>query len=162
MRGRKPTPTYLKLLKGNPGRRPIVEDGIDPPVSEKVPPPPQFLEGYAADEWWKMATELYRMRLLTVVDETALASYCLSYARWRDAEELLSLHKANDPRMRGLLVRGKNTTIENPLIGIARRASQEMLRVASEFGFTPAARARIAAGIVSAPQSSKFGDLLAQ
>jgi hypothetical protein len=35
-----------------------------------------------------------------------------------------------------------------------------MLRFAGEFGMTPAARARIAAGVWREPPPSKFGDLL--
>ena len=40
MRGRKPTPTTLKRLRGNPGRRPLPKDEAEPPVSERVPRPP--------------------------------------------------------------------------------------------------------------------------
>jgi hypothetical protein len=46
MRGRKPTPTYLKLLKGNPGKR-AIRPTVEPPRPAAPPPPPDFLIGYA-------------------------------------------------------------------------------------------------------------------
>jgi phage terminase small subunit len=51
----------------------------------------------------------------------------------------------------------------NPLQRACDRAADAMVRYASEFGFTPAARARIAAGIgdFTPPGGSKFSDLIA-
>jgi P27 family predicted phage terminase small subunit len=100
------------------------------------------------------------LRLLSVVDQAALAAYCTAFSRWRNAEELLKEQAVRD-RTRGLLVKGGCGRIENPLVGIARTSAKEMLRFASEFGFTPVARARIAAGTECVPQTSRFGDLLA-
>ena len=68
----------------------------------------------------------------------------------------------NDPLFHGLIVKSKHGyPIENPLVYTSRRAMQEVLRFASELGFTPAARARVAAGISASEPKSKFGDLLA-
>jgi phage terminase small subunit len=49
---------------------------------------------------------------------------------------------------------------QNPLIGIARRAAADMVRYAGEFGMSPAARARISAGIGYEPPEGKFDGLL--
>lgn len=38
---------------------------------------------------------------------------------------------------------GNGNLIQNPLVGIARRAAADMLRFAAEFGMTPSARSRI-------------------
>jgi P27 family predicted phage terminase small subunit len=37
----------------------------------------------------------------------------------------------------------KGNKIQNPLVGIARRAQADMVRYASEFGMTPSARSRV-------------------
>jgi phage terminase small subunit len=67
---------------------------------------------------------------------------------------------ANDPVMGGLLVKGsEGQPRSNPLLKIAASAASDMVRYASEFGFTPAAGSRIAAG-VGPTTTSKFGDLL--
>ena len=49
---------------------------------------------------------------------------------------------------------------DESLVRIASEAAADMLRFASEFGFTPAARSRIAAGVGGQTSNSKFGDLL--
>ena len=84
MRGRKPTPTHLKLVKGNPGRRPL--NDCEPAPRKMMPKPPADLSGDARDEWARVAPELYRVGLLTSLDRSALAAYCQLYARWREAE----------------------------------------------------------------------------
>jgi P27 family predicted phage terminase small subunit len=90
-----------------------------------------------------------------------LAGYCTSFARWKTALETLARVAANDPVMHGLVVRGsEGQPRTNPLIRIAETAANDMLRFASEFGFTPAARSRIAAGVGPPSSGSKFGDLL--
>ena len=58
MRGRKPTPTYLKLLKGNPGKR-AIRPTVEPPRPAVPPPPPDFLIGYAKEEWVRVSPELF-------------------------------------------------------------------------------------------------------
>ncbi len=47
-RGRKPKPTRLKLLQGNPGKRPIERDALEPPV--EIPPCPEHLNPHFPNE----------------------------------------------------------------------------------------------------------------
>ena len=89
-RGRKPKPTALKVLEGNPGKRPLNE-------YEPVPPKgtiecPDWLEEEAKREWERLAPSLEAMGVLTTADLTAFAGYCQAYARWREAEEFISQH----------------------------------------------------------------------
>jgi P27 family predicted phage terminase small subunit len=156
------TPIPLRLLRGNPHKKPVPKEPHFSIVA-KVPGPPPFLEDYAIEEWHRTAGELHGLGLLTVVDEAALAGYCAAYGRWRTAEEALRRMADKDALFRGLVIKSKHGfAIENPLVYTSRRAMQEMLRFASEFGFTPAVRARVAAGIAAAAEpKSKFGDLLA-
>jgi P27 family predicted phage terminase small subunit len=102
--------------------------------------------------------------LLTTLDVMPLAAYCESYARWRTALETLDKVVALDPAMNGLLVRGsEGQTRTNPLAKIASEAAADMVRYAPEFGFSPAARARVAAGVGFGrpPVDGKFRGLLA-
>jgi phage terminase small subunit len=50
--------------------------------------------------------------------------------------------------------------MRNPLVAIAANAANDMLRFAGEFGLTPLARSRIAAGGGYEPPPSKFDGLL--
>jgi P27 family predicted phage terminase small subunit len=162
MRGRKPIPTHLKVLRGNPGhqalrpeREPDYEAAVD------IPEPPAFLMPVAKEEWRRIATGLYHLGLLTLVDENPLAAYCQAYARWVTAEASLAKMAERDLLTSGLMIKttGGNA-IQNPLVGTANKAASDMLRYAIEFGFTPAARARIAAGAPDGSAKSKFAGLI--
>jgi phage terminase small subunit len=104
MPGRPPTPSYLKLLRANPGRRPVPAEP-EPALAPECPGPPAFITGYAADEWWRVAPELWRIGLLRVTDVACLGAYCHAYAQWRTAAEALARIAAGDPNMAGLLIK---------------------------------------------------------
>lgn len=152
MPGRKPKPTHLKLIMGNPGRRPLKPDTIDPePV---LPDPPEHLFAEAKEEWRRIAQGLYALRLLSTLDINALSAYCQSYAIWKRAT--IAIDKMADPLTGGLLVKTANDNpIYNPLVGIANKAARDMVNYAAEFGMTPSARARINAG-GEAPSTATF------
>lgn len=159
--GQRPMPTQLKLLRGNPGKQ-RMNDEPQPDSEIDVPKPPDFISGYAADEWWRTGTELFRLGLLTKVDVPALAAYCSAYGHWRQAEESLARMAANDPLMHGKIIKTKyGDAAVNPLVSIARKHAGDMVRYAAEFGLTPAARTRISAGNSGDNSQSKFAGLIA-
>ena len=161
MPGPPKTPTVVRLMRGNPGRRPINRNEPRPTRGEAVPEPPEYLLPYAVDEWRRVAPELWHMGVLTVLDLTLFAAYCQSYARWRLAEEALAGMATRDPVTHGLLVRTiEGNARRNPLVKVAADAARDMVTYAGQFGMGAAARARISAGIRFEPPS-KFGDLLA-
>jgi P27 family predicted phage terminase small subunit len=45
------------------------------------------LEADAAAEWARVAPMLHRLGLLTKIDGQALATYCQTWGRWREAEQ---------------------------------------------------------------------------
>jgi P27 family predicted phage terminase small subunit len=139
MSGPPPTPFHLPILRGNPSRRPLRPEP-QPEVEAKVPEPPPFLIGYARAEWEYVAPHLHRLNLLTTLDITMFAAYCVAYSRWRQATEALASEPMTVPTTEG------NMRV-NPLIRIARDAGADMLRLAGEFGLTPVARSRLAGGI---------------
>lgn len=162
-RGRPPMPTHLRLLQGNPQKRPLSNDEPEPTIPPHVPEPADFIYGYALDEWHRIVPELHALGLLTVADIRVLEAYCQAYGRWREAEEALARVRQGDPVMHGLIIRiggGAGTPVENPLVRIARNAAKDMLRYAIEFGLTPVARAHLSGSSIPSVRS-KFGDLLA-
>ena len=162
MPGPPPIPLQLRLLRGNPGKRPIRAEP-EPVQAPTCPEPPPFVVGYAADEYWRVAPELHRLGLLTVLDLMPLCAYAVSYARWRTAEEALARMAEADPVTHALLVKGADgNPRRNPLVKIAADAADDMVTYAGNFGMTPVARSRIAAGIAGQPAApSKFDGLLA-
>jgi P27 family predicted phage terminase small subunit len=160
MSGPPPTPLRLRLLKGNPGKRPLRPEP-EPSREPACPEPPPFVVGYAADEYWRVAPELHRLGLLTTIDLVPACAYCVSYARWRMAEEALARMAEADPTTHALLINADRNPRRNPLVKIAADAAADMLRYAGEFGLTPVARSRLAAGIgAQPPTGGKFDGLL--
>jgi P27 family predicted phage terminase small subunit len=143
-RGRKPTPTHLKLVRGNPGKRALPKKGEElPVVIEEVSPPP-FLSDDAKVEWGRMMQALVALKLVSSLDRSAFAAYCQAYGRWAQAERALAAMRERDPHSAGLLVKTTGDNIvQNPLVGIANKAMSDMVRYAAEFGMTPSARVRL-------------------
>jgi P27 family predicted phage terminase small subunit len=155
------TPSHLKVIRGNPGKRPIPTE-FEPGIPQQMPEPPPFLAPIARDEWWTVGPELFRLGLLTAVDLQPFGAYCQSYATWRTAVETFNAMADRDPATHGLLVKrvSDGNPMRNPLVAIAANAANDMLRFAGEFGLTPLARSRIAAGGGYEPPPSKFDGLL--
>jgi P27 family predicted phage terminase small subunit len=153
-----PVPLPLRVLRGNPGKRRL---GREPelPREPECPAPPDFVAPYGQDEWWRVAPELHRLGLLTVGDVMPLAAYCQAYARWRLAEEALARMTGRD-ESDGLLVKSATGDARpNPLVRLSSDAAAAMLRYAAEFGLTPVARTRLAAGVRTQPPG-RFDGLL--
>jgi P27 family predicted phage terminase small subunit len=161
MPGPPPTPTILKLMKGNPGKRRLHPEP-QPTIPEKCPEPPPHVTGYAADEWWTVGPGLHRLGLLTRADLPAFSCYCFAFGQWRLACEALSQMAERDQTMHGLLVKSVGGDAKrNPLIKLARDLAGDVVRYSGEFGLTPIARARLgAAGYAPPPPLSKFDGLL--
>ena len=127
----------MKVLEGNPGKRPL--NLFEPVPEEKMPECPEWLEKEAKEEWDRLAVPMFRLGLLTELDMAAFASYCQAYARWKEAEEFISQH--------GSIVKTKNGFWQQvPQVTISHASQKIMLQAAAEFGLTPSARSRIIAG----------------
>jgi len=155
-----PVPAKLKLIRGNPGKRAIKPE-VQPKQLASIPEPPDFLLDAAKEEWNRVTAELNRLGLLTMFDLHPLAAYCQAYGRWVCAEKSLAIEALADQAGGALKVKGASTTIQNPLVRIADRAAADMVKYAAEFGFTPVARARLAARSNGGDHpASKFAGLL--
>lgn len=154
MRGRKPKPTILKLVTGNPGKRPLNEHEVKPRIER--PDPPDFLNEEAKSEWRRRIDRLYALGLMTELDVPVFAAFCQSYGRMVQAERALARQAAREEELArasgrdstsALMIRtAKGNPIQNPLVGTANHAMSEMVRYAAEFGMSPSARARIDVG----------------
>ena len=145
-RGRKPKPTALKLLEGNPGKRPLNDrEPVPPRATLKCP---AWLLPEAKKEWKRLAPALEAMGVLTMADLTAFAGYCQAYARWKEAEEFITQH--------GTIFKTPSGYVQQvPQVSIAQQNLKIMQSFCSEFGLTPATRARIIAGAGSEDGASE-------
>jgi P27 family predicted phage terminase small subunit len=99
----------LRLVGGNAGRRLLNE--AEPAPEAGIPDPPAELGKKALAEWRSVAEPLYHAGILTKLDRAALAAYCQSYARWVQAEQVLTRMAATDPVTGGLVIRTSNGNV---------------------------------------------------
>lgn len=134
--GRAPKPTALKVLQGNPGRRPLNENEPTFEKTDEILKPPAFLSSYGKREWKRISPMLVKNNLLTDADITTLAAYCQAYNRWIEAEKAIRTYGMT-------CVTDKGNIIQRPEVGIANKAMSEMVKYAKEFGLTPSSRANL-------------------
>lgn len=152
MRGRKPKPTHLKLVTGNPGRRPLNADEPHPQIA--LPTVPEHLTDEAKVEWGRVANELYELGLLTRIDRAVLAAYCQTYADWCDAERQLAKYgRVIKSPVKTVTRRKRDGTevtetsggypMQSPFLAIRNKALELMGKFAVEFGMSASSRGRV-------------------
>ncbi len=134
-RGRKPKPTALKKLAGNPGKRALSKKEPKPRAASRVPTAPAYLSTIAKQCWKYYAKELYQLGLLSKVDRFAFEGFCQNYGLYVEAEKVLETEDK--------VVMTFNTLKKNPWLEISRNARLDALKFAVEFGLTPSARTRV-------------------
>lgn len=135
MRGRKPKPTALKVIQGNPGRRPLNRDEPQPgPVGE----PPPLVRGrpVARAKWKELVSPECWGPVATRADVDALEAYCLLYGRMTEAEEKIG-------ECGTVVANPQGFPVPSPWVGIANVCRRDMHKIAVEFGGVPASRARL-------------------
>lgn len=143
--GRPPVPTSLKLVRGNPGKRPINAAEPIPPKADMAPPP--GLEGVALEKWNEMTALFSAMGVFTQADRHPLQRYCLMWEQWQQLEKHCREHGSTQLTSTGY----SQITAEATL---AKSLRKELLEIERQFGMTPAARSsmKVSAG-ASAPQN---------
>lgn len=145
-KGRKPVPTKLKKLAGNPGQRPLNEQ--EPLPDAAIPEMPDCLDKIAAKEWDRITLELFKLGLLSEIDMAALAGYCQQYGLWYKASKKL--------QKQGLIeYTEKGYPIQNPMVGVVNKALERMAKMLVEFGMTPSSRSRVGASTKASTDDGK-------
>lgn len=136
-RGRKPKPTHLKLVNGNPGKRPL---NTSEPVAEGdlETAPDWMTESQKAG--WAYAIKHAPIGVLKRIDRAVLAIWVVAEDLHREATLKVSQF--------GMLTKAPKTDLpmQSPYLPIINRQAEIMLRAAAELGFTPSARTRLNAG----------------
>jgi P27 family predicted phage terminase small subunit len=152
LRGRKPIPNELAAIHGNPrhiGRkayssRRAVEP--DPPSRGELDAPDDLSEPQRAI--WDHAVANMTPGILRTIDTQALLAWVLACDLHRQARiqqnrtTLLVNASPGNPN---------SMPVQSPLLAIINRQALIMLRAATEMGFTPVSRPRLAMGADSLP-----------
>lgn len=135
MRGRKPKPTALRVIEGNPGKRPL--NKREPvAVGELTTPPDWMTDEQKAS--WTYAIENAPIGVLRMIDQCALVVWVVAEAMHREATMQLAKSTLLTKTDTGAI-------IQNPYLPIVNRQAQIMLKAAAEMGFTPSSRSRVVA-----------------
>ena len=143
IRGRKPKPTALKVLAGNPGKRQLNKNEPKPqPVAPKCP---SWLNKEAKKEWRRIVALMEPLGLISGLDMANVASYCHSYAQMVEAEAYLAKHGlgyAIPQRDRDGVLTGMNAG-EWPQVRTVRKCKEEIIRYSALFGLSVSDRSRL-------------------
>jgi P27 family predicted phage terminase small subunit len=136
--GRRPQPTALKVLRGNPGKRPLnPREPRMPRADPTFDTPPAALadDPGAIAEWIRVAPMLRAAGLVTESERAALTALCQQWSRYLAAHaQVIAL---------GMVIESaKLVPIPNPYLLVADRALTHCHRLWNELGLTPAGRAR--------------------
>ena len=135
--GPPPKPTRLRVLEGNPSKRPLHTN--EPMPRQGAPDKPDDLSPVASEEWDRIVPELDRLGILSPLDRTMLVVYCEAVAIHDAAMALVDetgiLSRRGD-RMKG-------APVKNPALQIARDFAHTARQSGAAFGLTPGDRARM-------------------
>jgi P27 family predicted phage terminase small subunit len=156
--GRPPKPTQLKILAGNPGKRPL--NDAEPEFASENLTRPGWLDASAKREWARIVKAMPD-GLATEGDRVALAAYCQAWARWQQAERALQqagsltfeepvVSKAGD--LLGYKIKAR------PEVAISLKYANLMLAAAGRFGLDPSSRSKI--HMPQRQAEDPFGDFL--
>jgi P27 family predicted phage terminase small subunit len=164
--GRKPKPTHLKLLDGEPNKNRINFD--EPKFKPKAPKCPTWLTLEAKREWHRLSPELERLGLLTAADMAMFAAYCSAVGKLEWAEKEMKkmrrlekrkvkqegIREIDHPMMGGMISgqkkfnkdgkavsTGKYNTL--PYVWIYNKCLEQLRSFGAEFGLSPSSRTRI-------------------
>lgn len=147
MKGRKPIPAEMKILRGTldriPARRPV--------VAPLVPPMPRWVAVFgggpdskdlcrAASRLWRsLVPELDRAGIIGRLDGVLLGEICVCWSRLQLVERQLT--------EQGMVIeavgRPDRGAVKNPLTTVAGQLRQSLRFYLAELGLTPAARERL-------------------
>jgi P27 family predicted phage terminase small subunit len=140
-RGRKPKPTHLRVIEGNPGRRPL--NNREPkPVGDLHRAPEWFSPDQHA--MWAHAIANAPAGLLKHLDRDMMVAWCVACDLHRQATVAQGKLNAAAGGSSLLSRTPDGNFVQSPYLPIINRQATIMKAIAAELGFTPSSRTRIA------------------
>ena len=133
MRGRKPKPTHIKLLTGNPGNRKI--NRKEPKAAAGIRSCPSYLNRAAKAEWKRVMKEAPE-GLLTELDRPVLAMYCQNVARIAELETIVEAEGFTFMSEKGYIC-------QRPEMGMLKNLQTIQKGLCAELGFSPSSRSKV-------------------
>jgi P27 family predicted phage terminase small subunit len=139
LKGRKPKPTHLHVVNGNPGKH--SRNKAEPQPPKGIPSPPEHISAAARVAWGAMSVKLDEMGVLAYADVWALEQLSENYA------EILAWRRIIDDegRMVDQIMSDGETVrrVVNPVCIALSDAEKRFKAMMCEFGLTPSSRSRV-------------------
>lgn len=132
--GRTPQPTSLKVVRGNPGQRPLNLAEPQAPAADLTAP--AVLDPEGLEVWNEMAPLLARMGVFTQADRRLLTRYCLLQEQFSHVVKHVRENGMTQLTQTGY----SQLTAEGALF---KGLPSELLRIEQQFGMTPASRSTL-------------------
>ena len=144
-KGRKKTPTVLKEMYGTVRADRVLENEMQVDLVSDIPEAPELLSTIGVVEWYKVTTQLFNLKMLHDVDQSLILAYCNEMSLYIESELELRQNGRIDnfKNSNGDLIRSQ----AKPLVKVKNDALANALKLATQFGLTPVARANISAPI---------------
>jgi P27 family predicted phage terminase small subunit len=141
--GRPAKPTAVKVLQGTYRDDRAVDNEVQPDRLAHIPEPPDGLGEWGQHEWHIVCRWLHDVGNLASTDLSLVAVYCNEVDNyWQYDAKTKTMGAVVPYKKNGELIRLQR----NPYTVLRSDALTNALRLATQFGFTPAARARLTMG----------------
>jgi len=138
MKGRKPTPTSLKILADNPGHRPINKN--EPSGVVSIPEPPAHLSDTEKEVWNRFGETLKNAGILTNLDAMAFEVLVRAYVAATDAaRKVAEFGPVWVEKGEGKIPK----FAYSPYWAVQNREEKKLVALLAEFGLTPSSRTRV-------------------
>ena len=142
-KGRKKLPTKIKDMQKTSAKSRLIDNEMQVDLCSNLPDAPPLLSEIGKEEWLKVTKQLFNLQMLHVVDLRLVEAYCNEIALYIECEiELRKNGRVDNFRnTNGDLVRSQ----AKPYLKIKNDALNNAMKLATQFGLTPVARASISA-----------------
>jgi P27 family predicted phage terminase small subunit len=146
-KGRKKIPSKLKEMQGTSVPCRIIDNEMVVDLVTDLPEAPEWLSEIGKEEWNKVSSQLFNIGMLHNVDLRLVEAYCNEISLYIETETMLR----NKGRIQAF--RNPDGTLKHaqavPYQKIAKDALNSAMKLATQFGLTPVARASIAAPTIN-------------
>ena len=146
-KGRKKIPTKIKEMQKTVEKSRSIENEMVVDQVSELPTVPDWLSEIGKSEFKKVTTQLFNLGMLYSVDLKLVEAYSNEISLYLECEmKLRTINRIDEfESSEGIVLRRQ----ASPLLKIKNDALNNSLKLATQFGLTPVARASIAAPVTS-------------
>ena len=136
-KGRKPTPSHLKVVRGT--NRADRANNSEPKPRRELPSAPAHMTDRGREAWGYVCGIADRMGILTEADALALELLCEARSDWLSARDEITAAGGETYTTDAGLIKA------HPAVAMRNDAARRMQSLLAEFGMSPSSRSKVSA-----------------